>query len=106
MKCPRCGRENLAGRTECEACRAPLVDRSGETAVTDVRTTAAGTSSTPAPQTGRAAATPTEIGPGEATGSAFSPTSPSSGGSSGVSSTGELLLGTVFGGRYEIVSIL
>ena len=24
MKCPRCGRENAAGRTECEGCRAPL----------------------------------------------------------------------------------
>jgi tetratricopeptide (TPR) repeat protein/predicted Ser/Thr protein kinase len=51
-------------------------------------------------------AAPTIVGPADATGSIFSPTSPSAGGTSGVSSTGEIPLGTVFAKRYEIVSIL
>jgi len=116
MNCPRCGRESPAGRIECEACGAPLPEPAGQTGVTALRPAASPKSATPSPAgTGRAGATPTEFslaGPAEfdtehPTGTfAAAATSPSAGGLSGVSSAGELTLGTLFGNRYEIVSIL
>ena len=108
MSCPRCGRENPAGRADCQHCGGPLDSPSSQTAVTEAHP---GGSSAPAPGTGRVAASPTEVAFGsQATGSILAPTTPSSagvsGGTSGVSSTGELTLGTLFGNRYEIVGIL
>jgi len=73
MKCPRCGRENAAGRTECEGCRAPL----------EKPATAGGSLAATSPDAGGISA-----------------------GSPGISSTGELIVGTVLGKRYEIVGIL
>jgi len=73
MKCPRCGRENAAGRTECEGCRAPL----------EKPATAGGSLAATSPDAGGISA-----------------------GSPGISSTGELIVGTVLGNRYEIVGIL
>ncbi|HEX9185926.1 MAG TPA: tetratricopeptide repeat protein [Vicinamibacteria bacterium] len=110
MKCSRCGHENPAGRVECAACAAPLLDPSGETAVTELPGQESKT--VVPPPTVRGGGTPTEIRPDERTGSVYMPSSPSgrsapaSSTGSSTLSTGELVLGTVFGGRYEIVSIL
>ena len=107
MNCPRCGRVNPAGRVECEACRAPLLDPSGQTALTELRAPGSTSSITAVPeQTARGSAVPTVIVGDELTGSIYSPTSPSAGGTSGISSTGELNVGTLFASRYEVVSIL
>src|SRR5262245_51540049 len=104
MNCPRCGRENPAGRSECSACRAPLEERSGHTAVTEHRP---GRPHADAPTpTHREAEMETSLGSERPRGASVAPTAPSVGGMSGVSSTGELTLGTVFGGRYEIVGVL
>ena len=96
-------RERLR-RTYCEDCGAPFEDATSQTGITEHRPAGAATFSTPAPATGRARSTPTEIGPDHLT--LLSPTARGTGGTSGISSTGELMLGTVFGSRYEIVSIL
>jgi tetratricopeptide (TPR) repeat protein/predicted Ser/Thr protein kinase len=106
MTCPRCGTDNPPERADCRSCGEPLGERSSQTAVTELDRGRPPADGTPAPATGRAGATPTEIGPAELTGSVLMPTSPSAGGTSGVASTGELILGTLFGNRYEILSIL
>ena len=107
MNCPRCGKDNPVGRVECERCRSPLIDPSAQTGVTELPDASSMTSITEVPaRTSRGSAIPTVLGGSDLTGSIHGPTSPSAGGRSGISSTGELVLGTLFGNRYEIVSIL
>jgi tetratricopeptide (TPR) repeat protein/predicted Ser/Thr protein kinase len=109
MICPRCGRENPAGRSECSACRAPLEDRASHTAITEYspRPSARIDPATPTQREGEAE---THVHTVRTTGGSLAATSPSAGGvsagTSGVSSTGELILGTVFANRYEVVGIL
>src|SRR5262245_57211626 len=109
MNCPRCGRENPAGRTECSACQAPLEARAGQTAGTEHRPRARAGAS-PATPDQREAEAETHAHTRIGTRPSLAATSVSaggvSGGPSGVSSSGELILGTVFGSRYEIVGIL
>src|SRR5262245_13533315 len=112
MNCPRCGRQNAVGRVECASCRAPLEEPATQTAITEHQPGPSGRvdPTSPTSPTQREAEAETHLHTRVGTGASLAATSPSgggvSGGTSGVSSTGELILGTVFGGRYEIVGIL
>src|SRR5262245_21630113 len=112
MNCPRCGRQNAVGRVECASCRAPLEEPASHTAITEHSPGRSGRvdPTSPTSPTQREAEAETHLHTRVGTGASRVATSPSaggvSGGTSGVSSTGELILGTVFGGRYEIVGIL
>ena len=112
MNCPRCGRQNAVGRVECASCRAPLEEPANRTAITEHHPRRGGTvdASSPTSPTHREAEAETHVHTRLGTGASLAATSPSaggvSGGTSGISSTGELILGTVFANRYEVVGIL
>ena len=82
MKCPRCGRDNAVGRTECEGCRAPLEDRASRTAITEhsPRPSARVDPSTPTHREGEAE---THVHTVRTAGGSLAATSPSAGGISG-----------------------
>ena len=110
MTCVRCGREEITGRTACPSCGGALRASDGETSVTPAPLggmTSPVTATTDVPErTQRLDAVGTELSPQDVTGSVFAGTAPATGGTSGSLSTGELQLGTLFGNRYEILSIL
>ena len=109
MICQHCGREDTTGRTACPSCGGTLRKSPGESSVTPHPagdSAIGGTAITEVVQrTAHLDAVKTELGPHEVTGPVHIGTAPGTGGSS-ASSTGELRLGTLFGGRYEILSIL
>ncbi len=94
MNCPRCGRENPPDRTECRLCGTAL-DTAGATGVTELGT-----------RTHREAEAAIGIASEAEDPTQLSPTARSAGSTTGSSSTGDSTLGTLFGNRYEIVSIL
>jgi tetratricopeptide (TPR) repeat protein len=110
MICELCGREDTTGRPECPSCGGTLRKSPGESSVTlpPASDSAIGRTAVTevAERTVRMDAVKTELGPQEVTGSVLIGTGPGTGGSSASVATGELRLGTVFGGRYEILSIL